>query len=353
VLQAVIDGDLPRRMHDLEFSRRFRPLFTPRTTQGVYLIYLARRAGYEQSNARDDVGLNLTLAQLLEVADTMAKYMSIRTASNRTKANILLCKNIDSQFWCTGCTKYDYQGGRARYMANASQEECIRVWLYVLGDNILDDARRRSLENPDDPFLHVPLRRTFPYAGLSINVAARATAHHGHTGSESIVYGLFTAIVKCKYGRQFDVIDFTYQILKNVRPDDIGLLEILGSIIASAYTWDTGLSANFAGHQRGSKASDHPPTYYQDLRTNALEFRDSGIQTQQITDSIRKIEEWKQFEPRMQQMRAEGPDYKSLVEENRAKIIQLTQRAQALELDSQLTELDEVAKAYEAEKTAE
>ncbi|KAK5218816.1 hypothetical protein LTR72_008756 [Exophiala xenobiotica] len=268
----------------------------------------------------------------------MAKYMSIRTASNRTKANILLCKNIDSQFWCTGCTKYDYQGGRARYMANASQEECIRVWLYVLGDNILDDARRRSLENPDDPFLHVPLRRTFPYAGLSINVAARATAHHGHTGSESIVYGLFTAIVKYPQertsGRYWAVGD--PRLNHRIRV-------YLGHR----------LSANFAGHQRGSKASDHPPTYYQDLRTNALEFRDSGIQTQQITDSIRKIEEWKQFEPRMQQMRAEGPDYKSLVEENRAKIIQLTQRAQALELDSQLTELDEVAKAYEAEKTAE
>lgn len=279
-------------------------------------------------------------------------YKQSSAAINHTKANILLCKNIDSQYWCTGCNKYDYQQGRARYLDNANQEESIRLWLYVLDDKILNDARRRSLADPNYPLLHVPLRRTFPYAGLSINVASRATAHHGHTGSECIVYGLFTAVVRWKYGRQFDVIHFTYQILKNVRPDDIGLLEILGSIIASAYTWDTGLSANFAGLQRGNKASDPPPTYYQDLRTNALEFRDSGIQNQQITESIRKIEEWKQFTPLMQQMRAERPDYRSLVNENEAKMQQLVQQAEALELNLQLTELDELAKEYEAEKRA-
>lgn len=97
------------------------------------------------------------------------------------------------------------------------------------------------------------------------------------------MYGLYTAALKVLDEDRFaSTSSSSYLILKTVRKEDIGLDEIIVSLLTSSYVRDLGLNAEHAGKQTGGRGQPAPP---HELIKSAQAIRDNGFLVRNMQDS--------------------------------------------------------------------
>lgn len=309
VLMAIIEGNLPSKMQDDGFKSKYTSFLSLKPNQGVYVCYVgvAHQDVHSQLAATTiapKIGYGLTLNELRQVTDVMATY--IVNDGSRGNDDPSAAYDIDTRFRQSGKgvpVFSEYREGFRRYSSGGKEGQFDRIinYLYAI-DDIYDTHTTSS--TPD--LSTKPLQRCFCYVGLSHKVKDRAPEHHTHTGKESPVWGLFTAVCRYLFSDKFSISDFTYQIIQTVRVEDIGLDEILVSILASGYAFDGGLCAVHAGQSTGSNVVKNN-TYYAELAASAKLYRDRGYQTKNIQTTLAKFEEgqkvteYKQDDGQMQQ----------------------------------------------------
>jgi hypothetical protein len=161
-------------------------------------------------------------------------------------------------------------------------------WLDLWDSLLLSDAMK-LINTPDAHLLHVHQKRCLAYVGLSRNVLARSPNHWTASQRESPIFGLFKAIVANLYGSKYDVVNHTYQILKTTQLTDIGLDEILISVLTSSYPWDGGLNFRHAGANNGNSATSGSPAHIENLNTNAKRVNRSGFLHANFKDAAEKV----------------------------------------------------------------
>ncbi|KAK5207975.1 hypothetical protein LTR41_006487 [Exophiala xenobiotica] len=246
---AFLRGDLPRKLqHDADFRAKYAPYVTCRETQGVYSVFLARTSSTKSSQVSPDqaqlAGRGLTPHELMKVVADMLDYID----TSRPKSSEL-AQDID-QLKRGPNLDLDYSFGQRRCLA---------------------------------------------YVGLGINTLERATNHWSHKGRESPLYGLYTATIWTNYGDLFGVQEYTYQVFKTTRIEDIGLDEIVASVLLSAYPWEGGLSYTWAGSSRGATGNRDNRAYTDGLTRNGLSIHNSKF----LDDSI---QDWDDKQTNIQEM---------------------------------------------------
>lgn len=295
VLMAIIEGNLPSRMQEDSFRSKYTSFLSLKPNQGVYVCYVgvAHQDIYSQllplTASLSEVGYGLTLGELGQVIGTMHTYCinDSRTGNDRP----VEARDIDTRYRPSGKKGLpdlvEYQDGFRRYSAGIRESQFDRIinYLYAIDDiyDIQNNATDMSMNNKR-------LQRCFCYVGLSHKVKDRAPEHHTHTGKESQIWGLFTAICRYLFHDKFSNSDFTYQVIQTVRVEDIGLDEILVSVLASGYGFDGGLSAVHAGQSTGSGVVRND-IYHEELNASARLYRQRGQQAKNISNTLTRFEE--------------------------------------------------------------
>ncbi len=291
VIPALIEGSLPSKLRDPEFSRACLRHLRLRNTQGVYTVFVAATNPDRNSQPSDDthehVGKGLTLAQLRQVTDAMRKYIDVKDTS---KEAIDLAKKIDCQRGSLG-SKINYKKQRL-YGGGVGKDNFTKhkYWVERVDEIYLDWAKRLREQEPQLP-ISKHLQRCFAYVGLSGNVLTRAPRHWTGGSSESPLFGLFAATTEMLFGDDYSVEEFTYQILKTTRVEDIGLDEIIISILTSSFLWDGGLNFTHAGSSRGRLENRNDPNFdQQNLQANAESIQRSGLTQTNVEHATTKVE---------------------------------------------------------------
>lgn len=258
---------------------------TPRESQGTYATYVAKSTRMRSTQGNpESAGLGLSMKQLIKVTQHMRTYIS-----PNKKESVALAKAIDGAKGSSlSSTEIDYKADQRRYGSGQFRDvfESHRFWLDTFEHCFLYWALHEA--ETDDPQLTENLLRCLVYVSLASNVLARAKDHSTHRGNESPVLGLFTATIKHLYSNEFNVDEFTYQIFKTVKIEDVGLDEIITGVLSSAYPWDCGMNVAHCG---GGTTPDRTGCgYLQGLAENARRIRESGIQEQNIKESADKID---------------------------------------------------------------
>lgn len=293
MIRALIRGDLPRRMRDPEFQIRFGPHLTCRSSPGVYSIYVARTCPTRSSQLSADdgqhAGRGLSLRQLNTVVELMREYMDLDSVNS-----VSLAKNIDTQKG-EPSLELDYRNQR-RYGGGGDYRvfEIHRKWLDHVERNVLEDYRRQ-LGTSQEHMLDVPLQRCLPYVGSADDTLSGAVHHWTHEGRESPLYGLYTAVISFAFGEQFNVQDYTYQVFKTTRIEDIELNEKLVTTLLSGDPWDGGLCYTHAGPSESSSAERDTMASPEELESNAMSIQNSGFLDESIKDFEDKISRVQDF----------------------------------------------------------
>ncbi|KAJ9605630.1 hypothetical protein H2200_009479 [Cladophialophora chaetospira] len=122
LVQALLGGDLPVRIQDDTFKQDvgYLPL---QNLQGVCIVYLAmirqirRRDEPDNPLATKNIGINMTLVQLLEVTESIKVYATLDDDSGRSRTNTSFCKRIGSQFTAAGCNNFEHPYGESRHVS--------------------------------------------------------------------------------------------------------------------------------------------------------------------------------------------------------------------------------------------
>lgn len=112
-----------------------------------------------------------------------------------------------------------------------------------------------SHRNTFDP-LKQRMRRCLGYAGLSNKCADRCYQHFSHALHESSVYGLYTAVLKHRFGMDFRPSQNAFQILYSTRKEDLCLGELIVTILGGFLITEGGLNRIYGGVQPGRPVSD-------------------------------------------------------------------------------------------------
>lgn len=290
LLPALIKGDLPSRMQDADFSRNVGPHIEPKMRQGAYVVYCARTAAQNATQGSVDfVGYGPSFKQMLTILAKMKLYTDVDDPESANMA-----KEIDSQF---GEKKgLDYKKQR-RY---ASGSLCIDMSSHVYWiENYLylnlHSADSLHKKDPNDPRLSEYMLRCPVYVGLAGYVSERVTKHWNHSTDGSATMGLFCATTKWLYGDEFTIRNFSWHIFKTVSNDDIGLDEIILSVLTSALPTEGGLNVAHCGGSKGNPANKDHNTQTQRLNENAESIERWGFVDQNIADAAEKWSKVSQF----------------------------------------------------------
>ncbi|KAK5545173.1 hypothetical protein LTR25_000180 [Vermiconidia calcicola] len=281
---AFLRGDLPRKLqHDADFRAKYAPYVTCRETQGVYSVFLARTSSTKSSQVSPDqaqlAGRGLTPHELMKVVADMRDYID----TSRPKSSEL-AQDID-QLKRGPNLDLDYSFGQRRYGGGERRDlfDMHERWLKTIERSVL--RQYRALQGTDKHgLLDLPFLRCLAYVGLGINTLERATNHWSHKGRESPLYGLYTATTWTNYGDLFGVQEYTYQVFKTTRIEDIGLDEIVASLLLSAYPWEGGLSYTWAGSSKGATGNRDNRAYTDGLTKNGLSIHNSKFLDDSIQD---------------------------------------------------------------------
>lgn len=273
LIKALICGDLPHQMQDLSFRQKINNRVRLRNTPGVYAVFVS------SCKPGVDYGSGPTLKQLLKVSETMRRYCN-RSVTDSAELAI----KIDAMYGDGKLLDYKFQ---RRYAGGAFSDNVapLILWLDQLDEFILNHARA-LIGTLQEPLLEKPMKRSFPYIGLSKQVLRRALGHSSHTGS-SCIFGLYTATLRYLYQDQFDTVSFSYQIIHTADPEKIGFDEILVTLLASGHWWDGGLNRTHSGTNTGRQKI--PTNQVQRLVDNDRINYDSESISTTIADSITKI----------------------------------------------------------------
>ena len=273
LLEAVILGNLPIRMQEATFASKCRDILDLQHSQGTYLIYMTR-SGRDNPAER---GHGFKIDEIITVIDRMRLYYDTNDPESNSFA-----KKIDRIHEPNAKLQWD-QGERKYYDPEAFED-----FIGYFEDTYnLEDIRQRGFPNS---LRYKTLTRSSPYAGLSGTVMARAPEHWSQKKTESPVYGFLEAVVRHEWPSRFSTHETTYQLFRVVREDDIALNECLASVLSSAYVWEGGMSANYAGHSTGNKAERETKVYKERLRQNGKYYHELGYQSVNRRAAITRIE---------------------------------------------------------------
>ena len=114
------------------------------------------------------------------------------------------------------------------------------------------------------------------------------TDHWSHASGISQILGLFTATVKYCHKEMYSIKPFTYQILRTASAEDVGLDEILTTILCSGYYWDSGLCYTWGGG-KCKKSWSADSDFINGLRENAEWMENLGQTKKNYEDSVQKL----------------------------------------------------------------
>lgn len=274
VLMALVEGNLPSRMQEEGFRSKYQSLLSTKFNQGVYACYVgvAHQDTDSQSApaTKPQTGYGFTFEELNKVVETMFTYCDTNGLDDPIQA-----EKIDTCYR-TGKTisMQEYQDGHRRY-CGGGEDKGIQFDRIINFFTAAEENYNLSINSRKSSLNQLRLQRCFCYIGLSNRVAQRAIQHHSHLGDESPLWGLFTAVCKLLFATRFSISEFTYQIIQTTREADVGLDEILVSVLTSAYAFDGGLAAVHAGKHKGAKTK-RDEAYSAELRENAKFHQNRG-----------------------------------------------------------------------------
>ena len=289
ILKALLNGDLSAEMQRPEFSTRWGSCVKPRPTPGTYVVYMANAGPRPQpsqvvtsSVQTTTTGYGLTLRELARLAAIMRLYIDVDNPESAA-----LAMSIDGDPSKNMVLDYETQ---RKYGSGTGNDQfwVFEEWLRQIQSVYLDFFDRIK-DTKDAHLLDRPLKRCLAYVGLSSKVALRCGQHAADHSSESKMKGLVTAILRNEFGDQFTTSTFAYQVLFTVEDSDVGLDEIITTLICSSYVWDGGLNGTYAGHQRGNPFTKLTQRYEQGLNANRHMLKDSGHCAAHISDVREKF----------------------------------------------------------------
>lgn len=331
VMRAILYGTLPARMTEPSFAKEFGRFVEVTKCPGTYSLYVARRAPHLQARASSPHpeeswgGLGLTLEELGTVHTSVRRYIDV----DDTKYS-RLAQRIDSTI--EGCPDNINYRSQRRYGGGSDGRDfgLHKHFLAGLKSTLLEWAAELK-DAGQEGVLKIPLSRCFVHVGVSSNPLARSTMHWTQNRKPSPIVGLVMAVLETAWPGRFDVKDHTYQIFRAVNYDDLWLVEILSSIISSAYSWDLGLSFAYAGSGGQAKPNAHLASRFVE---NCRRMRQDGLQAEQLKASVEKIDKVKDWQRR----RGEEGGNTASPRESLAKEIVRLRRARE-ELETQLLAL--------------
>lgn len=295
VLLALIEGNLPSKMQDDKFKSKYASFLSLQADQGVYVCYIgvAHQDTPSQSapaTGLPETGRGLNLGELKDVVDTMTTYCKNEKATYPSDPD--QAQRIDTRYRCASTARKlaEYKDGYRRYSSGSGENQFNRIINFIWASSDIYDL---DVNGIDPSLSQLRLQRCFCYVGLGSKVLDRAVQHQVHTPNETPVWGLFTATCKALFGTRFSIADFTYQIIHTVRREDIGLDEILVSVLASAYAFDGGLSAVHAGKHKGAKAT-RDDTYDEELEASFDMYQNRGCMAKNVDQSLQRYADTKQ-----------------------------------------------------------
>ena len=280
VLEAILLGNLPRQMQDPLFRDKYGSWLALEDTQGTYAAYVA----VNPVNIPDKAGAGLTLEDMLNAIKRMLKYISPELRGSKE-----IAKNIDNQFDPGKNREIDYTDERKFGCgSDGSKLDRHKTWLQKLLSTYSERAETIRAEKHDG-LLEEHLARCMVYCGASGNCLRRGPEHWTLRAGKnsSPMWGLFLSTLKSMFGTKYTASSFTYQILRTVHEGDIGLDEILTSVIHSGYWWDLGTNLTWAGTASSLNCKVGK------LSANSVFIRESGHQERSIQESIHKIKSFR------------------------------------------------------------
>lgn len=302
ILWALIRGNLPSKMADPDFALQYSNFLERRPSQGNYISYVAvkKQDVKPGSPPQQDAGLSFTLAEWKQVLEDIDLYFD----PQNSEASQKFAKVIDGWF-SNSPVDIDYSYMPSKDPKDKDKKRNRRFHqkddIYRLVEWVELQLKVRDLK-PGDPLLDYITIRCPAYIGLGKDVEDRSGAHTANRGVESPLFGLINAITHDLFPEKFSVAMHTYQIVRTVRQQDIGFDEALFSALTSAYAWEGGLSANYAGKQTGKKAII-TDAYEIELLDNGKFYRNRGyrevnhkIAESRIRSTKNAMSDWSQRE---------------------------------------------------------
>ncbi|EXJ56387.1 hypothetical protein A1O7_06730 [Cladophialophora yegresii CBS 114405] len=286
---SLIHGTLPSDLQNPDFERDISRYIQLKGTPGSYTLWTAtnpiRRNTQADDRSERYVGYGLSIADLEKAWSEMRRYIDIERTD---AAAILKAKKIDGQRGGNG-KGINYRKGERLFGGGKhhDQFERQRFFLNYLESGLLQWARQPGRRN-NKRLRQRHLKRCFVYTGLSWNVLGRAVQHWPTGKKDSIVYCLLQSVLRSLFGDKYDVVEFSYQTLKATRREDLGLGEILMTIVTSSVLWDGGLNV-YAGVNFGKRDYWDNEHFLEMLKDNARSIRGSGFVLKSIEDTAAKI----------------------------------------------------------------
>ncbi|ETN41181.1 uncharacterized protein HMPREF1541_03116 [Cyphellophora europaea CBS 101466] len=288
VLPCFIRGDLPRRMQEPGFRERVEKYTKTPKVQGVYAAYVSRVNPMLSTQANPStithVGKGLTFNQMIRVLETMRKYCDFDDPES-----LEIATAIDESWPDAAKLRLDHacerRFGDTTAAARNSLEKTIE-WLDKLQFH-LKQLRDQLKGSPDEHRrFEEHLLRCLVYVGLGRNTAKRGGDHRFQMANESPIFGLYLATVQYCFGDYvYDIEDSTYQVFRTVRVENIGLDEIVASLLLSSYAWDGGLNCTHAGSSLGNNVDRSDLLYVQRMEDSARSIRMSQFQPENLMDA--------------------------------------------------------------------
>ena len=277
LLRTIMTGTLPSKMEDQEFARIVGPWINLDDEPAIYGVFVGVSAVEDRRNA----GKGLKLREMINVIGDMSLYLDVEDPRSADFA-----RKVDDEYgpYTEKLKKLNYEQGQRKFGSGNRRIHLDkqREWVRTLQDIYV--KKFESLKGTSEDYLiDEHLDRCLPYVGLSINCSKRASSHWHHEVKESPCYGLFTSVVRWRLGRKYETKSHTYVLYRAVKEEDLGLYEIIVSVISSAFRWDGGLNLHHAGGSGGAPNKAK-------LAKAAKRIEDSGFIHANIKDSADKIQ---------------------------------------------------------------
>lgn len=292
VIPALIRGDLPSKMQNRRFARENGESLKLQDGPGTYTSWIGKVVAGGQvdtqasQSASAQRGKDYSLRQLSKLVSMMRTY--IRIEEPRRPHTISFARKVDRHRGNYG-DKLDYT--RERYYGGGGQKDDFlkhEYWLNLTDQTYLSWSKPMR-NTAQDWILDIPMSRCYVYVGMSESVKSRAPSHWtGHPGL-SPLFGLLIATTSMEFGDDYNVDQFTYQVVRVTRAEDIGLDEIMISILTSSYIWDGGVNFTYAGNKLQQQKKISTDFYQRSLKKNAESIQSSGLLTLNIMDAEEKI----------------------------------------------------------------
>lgn len=275
VLLGLLRGNLP------EVARTARPCVREylqlKDVPGTYAVFAATTVLHESGP-----GKGLSLYQFSAVIRDMELYIDIGNPES-----IKLAKRVDTMHGNAPDISYTQQ---RRYASGKRRNdiEAVRLWLdhwkplMIKARPWIDSEDRATFELSKQR-----MRRCLGYAGLANKCADRCRQHFSHSAQESPIYGLYTAVLKHRYGLDFKPSESSFQILFSVRKEDVCLGELITTVLGGFLLNEGGLNRIYGGVNPGRPVADTPLQKHK-LDENANRIRNASFQAENLAIAHQK-----------------------------------------------------------------